>query len=276
MDTDWWIVTAERGRLYESARWIPELGVFQWVDILAGSIHRWRPREQEVVVESRALGLEYVTVALPLDSFRSVVATRSSLFEYDWSTGTFEQLGHWNFPPDIRFNDGAISPDGIIHIGTMSMEGRKDAGSLYQLSGGELVPILEGIGISNGLCWISGTKAYYVDSAHPRIDVLTTVDGHVTRERWIDLDEGDEPDGLMVARDGTVFVANWGRSAIEKISPEGFRTSLPVPVKFPTSIALSRDECWMIVTSAAHGSSVGELDGHVLAARCGEVDDRLS
>lgn len=276
MEIDWGIVPTARGKLYESPRWIPELDVFQWVDILAGSIYRWSPTQNKALVEARHLELEYVTVALPLDPYRSVVGSRNSLYEYDWSTGKLNELGRWTFPPHIRFNDGAISPDGIVHIGTMSMDGRKDAGNLYRFSAGELVPVLEGIGISNGLCWIADSKAYYVDSVHPRIDVLTTLQGQVTRERWFDLDEGDEPDGLVVARDGTVLVANWGRGAIEQISPEGSRTTLPVPVKFPTSIALSRDECWMIVTSAAHGSSAGELDGHVLVVRRGEADDRVS
>lgn len=275
MRIDWRIVPAERGRLYEGARWVPRLGIFQWVDILAGTVHRWSPYEQRAVVEKRCLGLEFVTVALPLDSYRSVVASRSSLYEYDWSTDTLDELGQWDFPPDMRFNDGAVSPEGIVHIGTMSMAGRKDAGNLYQFSGGELVPVLEGIGISNGLCWMSDTEAYYVDSVHPRIDVLTTAGGHVTREPWLHLDQGDEPDGLVVACDGTIFVANWGRSAVDQISPEGFRTTVPVPVKFPTSIALSRDESWMIVTSAAPAGSCGKHDGRVLVAWRGEVDDRV-
>ncbi|MGE2724326.1 SMP-30/gluconolactonase/LRE family protein [Mycolicibacterium pulveris] len=276
METDWQIVPGERGRLYESARWIPSLGVFQWVDILAGSIHRWSVEHQEAGVESRSLGLEYVTVALPLDSFRSVVASQSSLYQYDWSTGILDELGRWHFSPDIRFNDGAISPDGIVHIGTMSMKGKKDAGKLYRFSGGELVPVLDGIGISNGLCWISETRAYYVDSVHPRIDTLTTVDGHVIRERWVDLDDGAEPDGLVVARDGTVYVANWGRGEVSQISAECVRKSLPTPVKFPTSIAFSGDERWMLVTSAAHGNALGEHDGHVLFTRCQEADDGVS
>lgn len=276
MTIDWRTVPGQRGQLCESARWIPALDVFQWVDILAASIHRWSPYEQDAVVESRDLALEYVTVALPLDSYRSVVASRSSLYEYDWATGILDELGQWALPQDIRFNDGAISPDGVIHIGTMSMEGRKAAASLYQFSGHELVPILDGVGISNGLCWMSDTRAYYVDSAHPRIDILTIAEGRVNRQHWLDLDDGDEPDGLVVARDGTIFVANWGRSALAQITPEGSRTTLPLPVRFPTSVALSRDESWIIVTSAAHGNSVGGHDGHVLVAWRGEGADRVS
>lgn len=276
MGIDWATVPAVRGQLYEGARWIPELGVFQWVDILAGSVHRWNPDHQDAVVESRSLGLEYVTVALPLDPYRSFVASRDGLYEYDWSAGALHQLGQWAFPADIRFNDGAVSPDGIIHIGTMSMEGRKHAGHLFQFSDGELVPVLDNIGISNGLCWRSADEAYYVDSVHPRIELLTISRGHVVRERWLELDEGSEPDGLAVARDGTVFVANWGRGAIEQISPEGCRESLPVPVEFPTSVALSGDERWIIVTSAAHGIRRGELDGHVLIACRVEVGVNVS
>ena len=276
MAIDWETVPVQRGRLYESARWIEDLGVFQWVDILEASVHRWSPYEQSVRVESRCLGLEFVTVALPIDAFRSVVASRSSLYEYDWSTNRLDLLGHWDLPPDIRFNDGAVSPDGVVHIGTMSMKGRPAAGNLYRLSGGELVPLLEGVGISNGLCWVSETRAYYVDSANPRIDVLTAAEGRVIRERWLNLDEGDEPDGLTMTSDGTLFVANWGCGAIYQISPEGFRTHIPVPVKFPTSVALSRDERWMIVTSAAYGSPLGQRDGHVLVARRGEADDLVS
>ncbi len=267
MEANWRRVPVRRGQLYESARWNPQLQLFQWVDILAGSIHRWSPANGEATAETRALDLEYLTVAIPLDAYRSIVASRSSLFEYDWSTGGLTELGKFRFPPDIRFNDGALSPDGILHIGTMSMSGRNDAANLYQFHDGELVGVLDHIGISNGICWFSPDRAYYADSVQPKIDVLTTASRSVVRDSWVVLDDGDEPDGLVVASDGAVLVANWGRGAIEHIAPGGLRTTIPVPARFPSSVALSGDENWMIVTTAAPQDAAEDNDGYVVYTR---------
>lgn len=273
MKVNWHRVPIHRGQLYESVRWIPELELFQWVDILASSIHRWSPFKGEQMAETRTLDLEFVTVAIPLDAVRSIVASRNSLFTYDWSTGGLTELGKWAFPPDIRFNDGALSPHGVVHIGTMSMSGRKDAANLFQFYDGELIGVLGGIGISNGIRWFSPERAYYVDSVYPRVDVLTTAIGRVVRDPWVSLDEIDEPDGIAVAADGAVLVANWGRAAIEHIASDGLRTTIPVPARFPSSVALSGDERWMIVTTAAPPDSEGHGDGYVFITPVGRDGD---
>lgn len=250
LDIAWTALPCTSGQLFEGARWLPSVRQFQWVDILAATIHRWTPGDGKV--ETRELNLEFTTVAIPLDGDRSLVASRDSLHEYSWSSGRLARRGQWRFDDDVRFNDGARSPDGNIFIGTMSMERRSNAGSLYRYDAGELRAIVSGVGISNGIGWISPTRALYIDSLIPRIHTadLTSVD--VELSTYVPLSATDEPDGLCVTPDGGALIANWGKAQLIHIAPDGQRLGdIDVPVLYPTSVALGGvDLDLLLVTSA--------------------------
>jgi sugar lactone lactonase YvrE len=249
----WAEVAAPDGLLFEGPQWVPGARVFQWVDILAGSVHRWDPYAGGAS-ENRSTGLEFATVALPLDADRSLVASRNSLHVHSWTDSGLEEVGRWEFPRDVRFNDGAVAPNGDIYVGTMSMERRKCAAALYRfdLGSGSLVAVLEGIGISNGLAWDSATTAYYVDSLSPQIDRLETSGSVVSRSLWRSLAENDEPDGLALASDGAVVVAVWGGGRLEVLHQAGQGPrAVEVPSRFPTSLTFGGVEGeWVLVTTA--------------------------
>lgn len=257
------------GRLVEGPMWIPAASQFQWVDILGATLFRWNPYK-ECAVERRPLDLEFTTVALPLDGDRSIVASRNSIHEYRWSDSTLRQLGEWEFAPDVRFNDGAISPDGHIYVGTMSMERRIAAGHLYRFDGG-LTPVLDGVGISNGLAWSPLTgRAFYVDSLSHQIDWLDLNCSPPRRGDFCLLGHDDEPDGIAVDSDGTVFVALWQGARLARLSPEGLRLSdVAVPAQSPTSVAFGghRSE-FNLVTTAASDVGGPETGGILWRRRC--------
>ena len=263
-----WYALEPRGRLFESIRWIPDADVFQWVDILAGRVYRWNPIAG-ADPSYRQLDLEFATAALPIDSERSVVASRSSLHLLTWSSGALETLGSWKFEPDIRFNDGAIAPDGSVHIGTMSMERRPAAGALWRFSDGELEPILKDIGISNGLAWINATSAVYVDSLQPQVDLLTFSGTVVERRKLCSLGPDAEPDGLFALPSGEVLAALWGGSALALIPPHAETVArVRLPVKYPSSVCVGGVENDLIaVTSASIPADSTSMDGHVIFTR---------
>jgi len=269
----WAFVDAPPGRLYEGPQWVPEVGVFQWVDILAGSLHRWDPYGAEPAM-SRPTGLEFATVALPLDADRVLVASRSSLHVYSWDADALETVGEWDFPPDVRFNDGALSPGGDIYVGTMSMDRRREGAALHRfdLATSQLKPVLTGIGISNGLCWDSPTTAYYIDSLIPRVDRLEVVEGQLRRSEWARLSGDDEPDGMGLAPNGTLVVALWGGGRLVSLDLTTREArSVSVPTRFPTSVAFGgRDREFTLVTSAADDAA-GGAPGRVLVSLTREL-----
>lgn len=263
----WEAIPASAGTLNEGARWLGDIQKFQWVDIIRGTINRCAVGSD--VVETRGLGLEFVTVALPLDGDRSVVASRNSLHEYSWDRDELSTLGTWQFDEDVRFNDGGISPDGEVFVGTMSMAGRPDAGHLFRYADGDLTPVVTGVGISNGIAWTAPDHALYIDSTRAMIGRLDlTSPWPCTPETVVELPQEGEPDGLTIDARGHVWVAMWEGSRLIRTSVDGGAIEyIDMPVTFPTSIALS-DE-WVVVTSALVDPSQRRtaLDGFVLRAR---------
>lgn len=269
---DWAPLPIAAGQLYESARWLPDPGVFQWVDILGSTLHRWRPGEAEV--ETRPLDLEFTTMALPLDADRSLVTSRSSLHEYDWSRGSLRTLGTWEFAPDVRFNDGGVAPDGTAYLGTMSMDRNPTSGTLFRWTGDDLVPVVRGVGISNGIGWAATGRGFYIDSLVPRVNLLDlTSDQPVTQ--WVDLGMDDEPDGLVVTPEGDVLVALWEGQRLAHLAADGRRLpDLAVPSHSPTSVAVGGpDASLLLVTTAGVGGSpsTAAYDGLVLVAQRQEL-----
>src|SRR4051794_32590377 len=94
----WQRIPGSDGRLLEGPRWLPGLGVFQWVDILGSALFRWDPYSEAPAVR-RSLDLEFTTMALPLDDDRSLVASRNTLHEYRWRDATCRKLGSWDLAP---------------------------------------------------------------------------------------------------------------------------------------------------------------------------------
>jgi sugar lactone lactonase YvrE len=268
----WGRVPAADGVLFEGPRWIAEAGVFQWVDILSATVHRWDPYGSDPS-ENRETGLEFATVALPLDADRMLIGSRSSLHVYSWRDRTLETVGEWDFPPDVRFNDGAVAPGGEVYIGSMSMERRKGAAALYRfdLTSRSLTVVADSVGISNGLHWDSASSGYYIDSLEPRIDRVTVADGQLDRRLWLELAHDDEPDGLTVAADGSVVVAMWGGSRLVVATPARDLRAVPVPALFPTSVAFGGVDGELVLVTAAAGDHGEDAPARILVGATAEL-----
>ena len=124
-------------------------------------------------------------------------------------------------------NDGATDPDGRFYCGSMAYDMTPGAGALYRLDpdGDGRAWSLEAVTISNGLAWTpDGGTAYYVDSPTQRIDVFDydAEAGLTDRRPFVTVARGDGlPDGLTVDREGGVWVAFFGGSAVRRFGPAG-------------------------------------------------------
>ncbi len=91
----------------------------------------------------------------------------------------------------------------------------------------------------------------------------------------IDADEG-MPDGLAVDGEGAIWVALFGGGKLHRYGPDGvLQERIPVPVRYPTSVAFAGPDLTdLVVTSAyAHivdaGEKPSDLDGAVLVTASG-------
>ena len=152
--------------------------------------------------------------------------------------------------PEIRFNDAKCDPWGRALAGTMRYDETPGSATLYRLEGDPggapgspaaltARPLLEGIGLSNGLGWSADTRTFYF------IDTLArSVAGHPyhpdedhlgPRSEIVAVDPAAGlPDGMCVDVTGSLWVALYGGGAVHRYTPDGVLdtvVSLPVPCR---------------------------------------------
>jgi sugar lactone lactonase YvrE len=225
-------------------------GVLTWVDIEGRALHRFDGFHS--VVEFDAM----VGCANPTVDGDVVVALADRIELV--STG--EVLARFPHGPGLRANDGACDPAGRLWVGTLALDERPGAGSLYRLDAGGLTTILDGLTIANGLGWSpDGTAMYFVDTPTQRVDVYPYDGGLGGRATFAQVD--GFPDGLTVDDEGCVWIAFYGGSRVERRAPDG---SLDRVVAVPTEN----------VTSCCFGGTTlyvttGRGDGRIYAYDAG-------
>jgi len=143
--------------------------------------------------------------------------------------------------------------------------GAPPTGTIYHLSAkGELRPIVDTIRYANGVARTADGKRLLV-SEHLNRKVLSFRIGAQgaldDRRVFFDLAEAPPsresdplagPDGIEVARDGTIYLAEYGAGRILVLSAEGrLLQTLPVPDKYVTNVALDDRQRTLYITSPA-------------------------
>ncbi|ODS56250.1 MAG: hypothetical protein ABS36_07550 [Acidobacteria bacterium SCN 69-37] len=143
-----------------------------------------------------------------------------------------------------RMNDGAVDPAGRFWAGTMSLDSVAGQGTLYRLDADLSVhPMIAPVTTSNGPAWSpDGRLMYYVDTRTRKVDVLDfDVDAGraVNRRTFVDFGDGPgRPDGVIVDREGGVWVGVWLGFAVHRYRPDGvLDLVVPVPTASATKCA---------------------------------------
>jgi sugar lactone lactonase YvrE len=234
------LVLDARAELGEGPLWDGRRGRLFWVDILRGRVHAFDPasggcRSWEV---GRSVG-----VAVPADSGGLVLGTSDGFGRLDLETGRFTLIAEVEADrPDQRMNDGKCDAAGRLWAGTMALDCRACAGSLYRLDRDGRVQVMRrDVTISNGLDWsLDGRLMYYVDSGTQSIAVFDFEPETGTMKNPRSLvsipPELGMPDGLTVDAEGFLWVALWGGGAVHRYSPGGaLDRVVRLPVSHPTS-----------------------------------------
>lgn len=234
-------VTHTRAVLGEGAIW--HNGKLYWVDIPEGRIYIYDPkRESERFIQLDSM----VGTVVPRASGGLVVAMQTGFAFVDEERGTTTPIADpESDKPDNRFNDGKCDPAGRFWAGTMAVAEQGAVGALYSLeTDGRVVKRLDGITISNGICWsLDHTTMYYIDSPTRQVVAYDydPATGDITRPRVVVEipEEEGVPDGMTIDERGNLWIAIWGGYSVVCHDPNtGKRLAkVDVPAKKVTSCA---------------------------------------
>jgi L-arabinonolactonase len=261
------IDTVEVGNtLGESVLWCERQQAVWWTDIHESRLHRYIPAQRDLTTYT--LPERLTSFGFTEDEGQLICAFASGFALYRPESGEI----HWLAQPEKhlpgnRFNDGRVDRQGRFWAGTM-VERAADGvtGSLYRLAGRECVKILDGIQISNSICWSpDSSRFYFADSPKYRIfSYAFDSQAGIPSDPQIfaSTQAPYEPDGSTVDAQGYLWNALWGGGKVVRNAPDGsIAETLHLPVSQPTCVAFGgRDLNLLLVTSARVGLSVEQLN----------------
>ena len=276
--------------LGEGAIWDGQSDCIWWTDIENAHIFQYQLLTQKLVTHE--MPMRVGCFALTEREGQLIVAFDIGIAHYHYHT---KQLT-WIATPEKhllnhRFNDGRVDRQGRFWAGTMVEDitssvlprtlhqgikrygkNAEPLGALYCVdSHNHTLQVLDGIGISNSLCWSPDSKIlYHADSTQRQI-IQYNFDpssAKLSQPRlFANTPIGIFPDGAEVDAEGYVWVALWGGGSVVRFSPDGeIDLTLPLPVSNPTSVAFGGPHLdWLIITSARHSLSQTILANEPLA-----------
>jgi sugar lactone lactonase YvrE len=252
-------------KLGEGPVWDEREGCLWWVDILGEAIHRTDPASgsDEIVPVGQLIG-----AVVPRASGGLVAAVQDGFVAVDPANGRVEGLVPVEATdPTTRMNDGKVDPAGRFWAGTMGVDHRPNAGTLYRLDPDlRVTAMVTGTTISNGLDWSpDGQTMYYIDTPTRRVDRFDfdPATGAIRgRTPAVAIREGaGSPDGMTVDADGFLWVALWDGWAVERYSPGGrLERRVEVPAQQASSCAFGGPDLeFLFITTAQEGFPPGGL-----------------
>jgi sugar lactone lactonase YvrE len=238
------VLTAGGDQLGECPVWDERAGVLYRVDAVAGAVLALDPGTgAERRIE---LGRHLGSVVLRTDGDGLLVAAHGGFGALDVRTGRYDVLAPVAAgDPTALMNDGACDPAGRFLAGTMSRRAEPGRGGLYRYEPpGTAVPVLTGVGVSNGLGWDStGSVLFFVDTLLRRVDRLAydvRTAAVTARRPAFDLSGYPGlPDGLAIDAEDCLWVAFWRGGAVRRFTPDGrLLEEIAVPVVRTTSCCL--------------------------------------
>ncbi|MEO0356994.1 MAG: SMP-30/gluconolactonase/LRE family protein, partial [Pseudomonadota bacterium] len=152
--------------------------------------------------------------------------------------------------------------------GTMGKAAEPGAGAFYRYYRGELRCLMDGITITNSICFApDGTTAYFCDTITKQI-MATRLDGHgwPKGDPWVALDLtviGAHPDGSVVDAKGNIWTALWGDGEIVCHSANGARLqTVSVPAAQVSCPAFAGATGRLFATTSCQGLTDAEMSAN--------------
>ncbi len=261
-----------RALLGEGAFWNHQRQELYWVDILGKSLNIYNPSNKS----NRKFPLPYrVGTVVPQTDSSAVVALDNGIYMLNTFNRNLRQISF--VESDIltnRFNDGKCDPNGNLWVGSMHLEEKEPAASLYKVTpDGTTTKMLDNITISNGIVWSKdGKTMYYIDTPTAKIRAFdfNLENSTISNERVVvEVDEDDGfPDGMAIDEQDKLWVGLWNGNAVARYDPENGKLmeKIEVPAHNVTSCAFGGENLDILyITTARVDMTEEELEKYPLA-----------
>ncbi len=229
-----------------------------WVDLFAGDFYSGDPANGKF--EKKNIGQPIGVVALRENG--GVVFAAHGGFGFTAITQDSPVTFFHNpqpYYPETRFNDGKVDPLGNFVAGTMTFDGMKPIGDLFQLRPDQTVQCIgRKLMLSNGMDWSPSGTLFYLADTNKRVVYsydYNGTDGSISnRKNFIEFGEQEFPDGLCVDAAGNLWIAMWGGGMILQFDNLGNRcSSIELPFTHPTSCCFGGEGLnTLFITSSQH------------------------
>ena len=216
------LVVDAHAQLGEGPLWDDRSQELLWVDILAGVVHRYAPSSG---ADRQFDAGSYVGAVVPrsVGGYVLAVAEGFAVATDDGEVTPLAQVGH---DETVRMNDGACDSGGRFWAGSMRLDEAAGGGCLYRLDTDHSVAMVcDGVSISNGIGWSpDDALLYYVDTPTRAVDVFDfdpSLGTAANRHRLFEVEGPGTPDGLIVDREGCLWIALWGGGSVRRYTPGG-------------------------------------------------------
>jgi len=208
--------------LGEGALWHPGEKKLYWIDIEGRSLHLYDPISNKDY--SFPTG-ERIGTVVPVQNGGALVALQNGIHKININTGELELVVNPLKDVQMRFNDGKCDPAGRLWVGTLSLDGRKEASVLYRLDKDKTIhTVLDSVTISNGIVWSVDKKTmYYIDTPTSMVQAFDydNKTGEISHQRVVvRIPKKDGyPDGMTIDAEGKLWIALWGGGAVARFDP---------------------------------------------------------
>jgi gluconolactonase len=168
-------------------------------------------------------------------------------------------------PGAIGFNDLTTDAAGRVYVGSLAFRVFADPpkpGFLHVIDlDGAMRTLSDGVILTNGLgVSPDGRRLYHCDARAGVVRLYDVLPGGAVGpwREFANLGQGHIPDGMKVASDGSVWVADARGGRVAVFEPDGaHRMDLPVPLPMVTSLCFAGDDLkdLYIVTGSEGGPS---------------------
>lgn len=251
----------------EGALWHPERESLFWVDIEGATLYEFFPGKQDC---RQHLFDRMVTTVVPESDSTVIVALQDQLVRVNVD-GPFipEPIAAIDdLQGAVRCNDGKCDASGRLWVGTMSLNGQKETGTLYCVTpSAEVIPRIKNVTISNGLVWTADNRwMYYIDTPTRKIDRYRyePASGEIVYDGVaVRIPSGyGLPDGMTIDEQGNLWVAHWGGYGVYCWDPRTGRLIEKITVPAPN-----------VASCAFGGADLSEL--YITTARAGLSEEEL-
>ena len=245
--------------LIEGPVWDPAKGLY-FTDVLNGGVHLLDRTDKISLAVPKRRGIGGMALH---DAGGLIVGGRDIAFVSLKDGSTKSLLSLDAIAGATGFNDLTTDEAGRIYVGSLAFKAfggdPPKPGHLHLIDlDGRMRTLSDGVMLTNGLGFSpDGKKLYHSDARAPLVRVYDAQpDGSVGPWRkFASLGEDRVPDGLKVASDGSVWVADAHGGRVAVFNPDGtHRRDIAVPLPMVTSLCFAGDDlCDLYVVTGSRG-----------------------